>query len=144
MYQGFVGTFEHSLDEKGRVVLPAGFRTHLASGGFLSPVDGCVALWSREEWEKVTTKMQERMNDGRLDALHYRRFFAEAAEVRPDSQGRISIPQRLRDFAGYDRDLVVNGRNDRIEIWSAERWTELYAPTDTDESYAAAMASLAL
>jgi MraZ protein len=139
----FVGTFEHSLDDKGRVVLPSAFRSYVADTGFLSQLDGCLGLWTKEEFETVATLMRERMREGRLSGDNLRRFFAEAAEVRPDSQGRISIPQRLREYAGFDRELVINGRMDRIEIWSADRWTALSSPA-ADQDYADAIADIAI
>jgi MraZ protein len=126
----FVGTFEHSLDDKGRVVLPSTFRSYLADRGFVSKLDGCLGLWTPEEFETVASMLRDRMRDGQVGGEALRVFAADAAEVRPDSQGRISLPQRLRDFAGLERDLVVNGRFDRIEIWSVERWNALSATAD--------------
>ncbi|MBK5223142.1 MAG: division/cell wall cluster transcriptional repressor MraZ [Acidimicrobiia bacterium] len=126
----FVGTFEHSLDDKGRVVLPAAFRSYVADSGFVSKLDGCLGLWTPEEFQTVASLLRDRVREGLVNADALRVFAADAAEVRPDSQGRISIPQRLRDFAGFERDLIVNGRLDRIEIWSVDRWTTVSATAD--------------
>ncbi|HSL57046.1 MAG TPA: division/cell wall cluster transcriptional repressor MraZ [Acidimicrobiales bacterium] len=138
----FVGTFEHSLDDKGRVVLPSTFRSHLAARGFLSKLDGCLGLWTPEEFEKVAELIRDRVREGRVAPDALRVFAADAAEVKPDSQGRISIPQRLRDFAGLERELIVNGRLDRIEIWDVDRWNRV---ADTaDQNLAAAVVDLGI
>ena len=139
----FVGTFEHSLDDKGRVVLPSRFRHYVADKGYLSKLDGCLGLWTEEEFEAVATMMRDRMREGRIIQRAMRDFFAHAAEVSPDSQGRISIPQRLREFAGFERDLVINGRMDRVEIWSADRW-EADATPEADQDFSDAIAELAI
>lgn len=138
----FVGTFEHSLDDKGRVVLPSTFRSHLADRGFLSKLDGCLGLWTPEEFENVAALIRDQVRDGRVRPDALRVFAADAAEVKPDSQGRISIPQRLREFAGFERDVVVNGRLDRIEIWDARRWDRLVGTAD--ETLAAAVEDLGI
>lgn len=128
----FVGTFEHSLDDKGRVVLPATFRSYLADRGFVSKLDGCLGLWTPEEFDSVASLLRDRVREGQVGQEALRVFAADAAEVRPDSQGRISLPQRLRDFAGLERDLVINGRFDRVEIWSVDRWSSLADTADQD------------
>jgi MraZ protein len=121
----FVGTFEHSLDEKGRVVLPAVFRARLAGGGVVTKADRCLAVWTAEEFENVSGALVERMKRGEADREVVRSFAADAHEFSPDGQGRIVIPQRLRDFAGLGRDVVVNGAIDRIEVWDGDRWNDV-------------------
>lgn len=138
----FVGTFEHSLDEKGRVVLPSTFRSYVADRGFLSKLDGCLGLWTPEEFETVASLLRDRVREGQVSSDALRVFAADAAEVRPDSQGRISIPQRLREFAGLERDLIVNGRLDRIEIWSVDRWNDV--ATTADQNLADAVVDLGI
>jgi MraZ protein len=126
----FVGMFEHSLDDKGRVVLPSAFRPHLAEKGFLSQFDACLGLWTEDGFGAVARRITEKIRAGQAPQEAMRAFAANAHEVRPDSQGRITIPQRLRDFADLDRDVVVIGAIDRIEIWNAERWSERSATAD--------------
>jgi MraZ protein len=118
----FVGTFEHSLDDKGRVVLPSTFRSHLADKGFLSQYDTCLGLWTEEGFGDVAQRLTDKIRAGQAPPEAMRAFAANAHEVRPDSQGRITVPQRLRDFAHLERDVVVIGAIDRIEIWDAGRW----------------------
>lgn len=120
----FVGTFEHSLDEKGRVVLPSTFRVQLIDKGFLSQWDRCLGLWTEEDFADVANRLTEKIREGLAPQEAMRAFASNAHEVRPDSQGRITIPQRLRDFAHLDRDAVVIGAIDRIEIWDAGRWND--------------------
>jgi MraZ protein len=126
----FVGTFEHSLDDKGRVVLPSTFRPHLADKGFLSQFDACLGLWTEVGFADVARRLTEKIRAGEAPQGAMRAFAANAHEVRPDSQGRITIPQRLRDFAGLDGDVNVIGALDRIEIWNMERYAELREMAD--------------
>ncbi|MEJ5254497.1 MAG: division/cell wall cluster transcriptional repressor MraZ [Acidimicrobiales bacterium] len=132
----FVGTFEHSLDDKGRIVLPSTFRSHLADKGFLSQLDGCLGLWTEAGFQEVSSRLKEKIREGLAPQEALRAFAANAHEVRPDSQGRITIPQRLRDFAGLGRDAVVIGAIDRIEIWDSARWVEVSARGDDSLSQA--------
>ena len=118
----FVGTFEHSLDGKGRLVLPSAFRAHLADSGFLSQYESCLGLWTPEKFRETAERLTERVRAGETSEYALRAFSANAHEVRPDSQGRIVIPQRLRDYAHLDREVVVIGVLDRIEIWDAAGW----------------------
>ena len=119
----FVGTFEHSLDEKGRVVLPAVFRGRLAEGGVVTKLDTCLAVWTAEGFDAVARTMVDKVRAGEANREVVRTFSADAHQVTPDGQGRIMLPPRLRDFAGLQRDVVVNGALDHLEIWDAERWT---------------------
>ena len=120
----FVGKFEHSLDEKGRVVLPSTFRVQLVDKGFLSQWDRCLGLWTEEDFADVADRLTEKIREGLAPQEALRAFASNTHEVRPDSQGRITIPQRLREFAHLDRDAVVIGAIDRIEIWDAGRWND--------------------
>lgn len=138
----FVGTYEHSLDEKGRVVLPSVFRAHLADRGFVSQYESCLGLWTPEEFEKVAARLTEKVREGATSQYAVRAFAANAHEVRPDSQGRIVLPQRLRDFAGLTRDVVIIGALERIEIWDAARWHEVSA--SSDESLTQAVSELGI
>jgi len=126
----FVGTFEHSLDDKGRIVLPSVFRQHLRERGYLSQWDQCLGLWTPEGFEDVANRLTERVRAGEASQLALRAFAANAHEVKPDTQGRVGIPERLREFAHLDREVVVIGALDRIELWDAERWRSLGAASD--------------
>lgn len=118
----FVGTFEHSLDGKGRLVLPSTFRNELAGKGFVSQYENCLGVWSEEGFAMVANRLTEKVREGQTTHNAVRAFAANAVQVEPDTQGRILIPQRLREFAALEREVVVIGAIDRIEIWNAERW----------------------
>jgi MraZ protein len=132
----FLGTYEHTLDAKGRLILPAKFREPLEVGAFLTrSLDGGLALYTADEFEKVAVEMQETARRGGEQRNVIRSFAAGAAEATPDRQGRISIPANLRNYAGLMRDIVVTGALTRVEIWDAARWREI------DSEAARAMAS---
>ncbi|MHB8672031.1 MAG: division/cell wall cluster transcriptional repressor MraZ [Acidimicrobiales bacterium] len=119
----FLGEYVHSLDAKGRVILPARIREALGAVGFLtSEVDGCLAVWAPEEFELKAREMQERARGGPQDRNVARAFFSGTVAADPDRQGRIAIPAHLRGFAGLERDVVVAGLFDHLEIWDAETW----------------------
>jgi MraZ protein len=127
----FLGTYEHSLDPKGRVILPAKFREQLEAGAFLAKsLDGCLSLYDADEFQKVAMNMQEQARRGAVERNAVRSFAAGATEATPDKQGRISIPAHLRTFASLDREVVVTGALSRIEIWDAARWRELDAEAE--------------
>ncbi|MBK9181213.1 MAG: division/cell wall cluster transcriptional repressor MraZ [Acidimicrobiales bacterium] len=122
----FVGTFEHALDGKGRVVLPASFRARLEHGGYVTKrLDGCLAVWTPDEFEREAQEMLEKERRGEIARNVVRSFSAGAAPIRPDAQGRIALPQNLREFAGLERDVAVIGHFTSIEIWDASRWREV-------------------
>lgn len=121
----FLGEYQHSLDAKGRVILPVKFRDQVQRGSFVSKgVDGCLCVYVNEEWERVANEVRELAKRGPKERQAARSFFSGAMEAIPDRQGRIAIPQHLRDFAGLDREVVVAGVFSRIEIWDAQRWGE--------------------
>ncbi len=123
----FLGQYQHSLDEKGRVILPAKFRTQLEGGAYMARgLDGCVCVYPTDEWERVSNNMRELATRGPGQRQAARTFFAGAAEVAPDRQGRVPVPAHLRDFGGLslDREVVVAGVLSRIEIWDAARWVQ--------------------
>jgi MraZ protein len=117
----FLGEYQHALDAKGRFILPARFREHLGDQAYVtSENDGCLALWRPEEFDVKASEIRERARQGERDVQ--RAFFAGAMEASPDKQGRVAISQALRDFAGLERDVVVVGLFDHIEIWDAAAW----------------------
>jgi MraZ protein len=138
----FVGTFEHSVDGKGRVVLPSSFRAQLADRGFVSQYQGCLGLWSEKGFDDVAERLMSKVREGLTTQDAVRAFAADATEVRPDSQGRILLPQRLREYAGIERDVAVVGAINRVELWDAGRWTALRSRAD--DSLEAAIGDLGI
>lgn len=126
----FVGTHAHTLDSKGRLVLPSKFRSHFTDGAYLSPWAGCVALWTTERFTEMVRRIAEEIRAGDTDSDVQRALGANSEMVRPDAQGRIMVPPRLRDFAALERDVVICGAIDRIEIWNAPDWEDLLGNLD--------------
>jgi len=128
----FFGRYEHSLDQKGRVILPARFRAAFERGGFLTQFhDRCLALWTQEEFENLMTAMQERATQGRSDRNLARVWAAGSHEVEVDRQGRMAIPAHLRDFARLEGDVLINGAIERVELWNPSVWNEFVAPEES-------------
>jgi len=124
----FVGTFRPKLDDKGRVFLPAKFRGRLAEGVVVTQgLDRCLFIWPPETYDVEADKAASRPMTSRAARSYQRMFFAGADEVVPDKQGRISISPEHRTFAGLERDVVVIGVNNRLEIWNPEAWEEYHA-----------------
>jgi MraZ protein len=122
----FLGEHQHSLDAKGRVILPARFRDQLEHGAVMAKaLDGCLAVYPRDEFEQVAAKARELAQRGPRERQAARSFAAGAVEIVPDKQGRVAVPQHLREFAGLTRDVIVAGMFNRIEIWDAQRFREL-------------------
>src|SRR5262245_30077381 len=113
----FVGFYEHGVDEKGRMVLPARVRGQLGESGMVGMLAGCLGIWSIPGFDEVSDELRARVASGDAPMSAFRTFMAYAAEITPDAQGRIVIPQRLREYAGITSEVVVNGRLDCAEIW---------------------------
>lgn len=130
----FYGEFEHSLDKKNRVIIPSKFReaikdTFIDKFYITRGLDGCLFLFIEEEWKKQEQRFKA-LSFTQTEARKFNRlFFSGAADVMCDSQGRVLIPQYLKDFAQIDRDVVIIGVSNRIEIWSKNRWEKFYENT---------------
>jgi len=121
----FLGEYQHSLDAKGRVILPSKYRDQLSGGAYVTKGrGGCLSVYAAQEFSEVADRVREGSKRGRQELDAARSFFAGTAEVTPDKQGRIAIPQHLREYAGLDRDVVVAGVFSRVEIWDGRRWQE--------------------
>lgn len=128
----FVGEFQHTMDTKGRVVLPARFRKALEKNGCVltKGQDECVFVWSTEDWQEEAKRMKKLPRTDRRFRGYARSFFSGAVPQDLDGQGRVTIPQNLRSYAALEKDLVVVGVAERIEIWNSERWSEVSAEAD--------------
>jgi MraZ protein len=118
----FVGIYEHGVDDKGRMVLPSRVRAQLGETGMLGMLDDCLGLWTVEGFDTVSDELLARVAADEVTMNAFRTFTAYAAEISPDAQGRVVIPQRLRDYAGITNEVVINGRVDRAEIWDKAAW----------------------
>jgi MraZ protein len=127
----FFGRYEHSLDPKGRVILPAKFRAAFDEGGFLTQYhDRCLALWTPDEFDKQMKAMQTAQEEGREQRNLARLWASGSAEVDVDRQGRMAIAQHLREFARLDGDCLVIGAIDRVELWSPAEWQAKVEPSE--------------
>jgi MraZ protein len=127
----FFGRYEHSLDDKGRVILPSKFRGPFEHGGYLTQYqDGCLSLWTPDEFESQMEVMQERAATGRGERNLTRLWASTSHEVEVDRQGRMAIPSHLREFAGLDGDVLVHGAIDRVELWNPSWWAEKVQPEE--------------
>lgn len=120
----FLGEHEHSLDAKGRLILPAKYRDALQDAFVTGERDGCLALWPRDEFRSRAEEMRARSKGSPTDRRAARAFFSAAEEANPDRQGRIAIPVKLRSYAGLEREVVVCGQYDHVEIWDSARWRQ--------------------
>jgi MraZ protein len=134
----FVGEFNHTVDDKGRVTIPARFRPDLATGAIITRgMDGCLALYPNDAWDILAEKVNALPVTDRR-ARDFRRFmFGSASEVVPDRQGRILIPAYLRQYAHVDDgEVTVVGNYSYIEIWSPETWQDQRQGVENDEGNA--------
>lgn len=118
-----MGEFSHTVDTKGRLIIPAKFREQLGTQFIVTRgMDGCLFGYPMDEWQTLENKLKE-LPLTKKDARSFVRFFYSAAtECEFDKQGRINLPSTLRSHAGLEKKCVVVGVSDRIEIWSEDRW----------------------
>ena len=140
----FMGEYNHTIDAKGRVIVPSKFRETLGDEFVVTKgLDGCLFVYDHQEWAAFEEKLKA-LPITNKDARAFVRFFlAGAASVEVDKQGRILLPGSLRDFAALAKDAVLIGVGSRIEIWSKERWEEAASFDDMD-AVAEHMADLGL
>lgn len=121
------GKFNHSVDAKGRLIIPAKLRDGLGGSFVLTEgLDGCIYGYSVEEWDKLCAQiMALPSNNERIRAMQ-RKFNHAGTDVDIDSQGRIVVPAELRKKAAIVKDVVVAGNGNKIEVWSKERYEELF------------------
>lgn len=118
----FTGSFDHSVDAKHRLVLPAPFRARLAAGAYLGPLDGYLGLWPEDGFEAVLDRWEDGIGLGIVSEDVYEAFVASTYHLLPDGQGRIVVHRDLRTFAGIEGPVMVVGARHRIAIWAQERW----------------------
>lgn len=118
-----LGQHRYQLDAKGRIALPAKFRDAFGEGVYLTlGQDDCLYAFPRDEWDRRKQEVQERPISGQDARAYARMFFGNAERVELDSQGRLVIPQRLRAQVRLEREAVVVGVSERLDIWAAATW----------------------
>ena len=128
-----IGTYYHNIDVKGRMNFPTKLRECLGTPFFITKgIDQvCLTVYAQEEWDRLAAKVAA-MPESKGGIIK-RWIFSGAGEVTPDKQGRILIPQNLRQFAGLEKDVVVIGANNKAEIWEKSRWEALNDAMNREE-----------
>lgn len=127
----FYGEYIHTIDRKGRLILPSKFRD-VAKSNFIEKfyvtrgLDKCLFMFSEEEWRAQEQKFKAVPFTKQESRVFNRLYFSGAVEVVPDKQGRILLAQYLKDYAGIKKDVVIVGVSNRVEIWSKDKWEEFY------------------
>jgi len=121
----FKGQYNHTIDVKGRLIVPAKYREGLGEEFVVTKgLDGCLVAYPQEEWKVFEEKFQSTSQLSTNVRKLQRFFFSGAADCEVDKQGRILLPAILREFAGLEKDVVFAGARDKVEIWSSERWMD--------------------
>ena len=127
----FYGEYEHALDKKGRLILPAKIRetakSHYIEKFFITRgLDDCLFMFAEEEWKTQEAKFKV-MSFTKAEARKFNRlYFSGAVEIVFDRQGRVLIPKYLKEFAGIKHNVMIIGVSNRIEIWDVDKWKEFY------------------
>ncbi|WP_211745446.1 division/cell wall cluster transcriptional repressor MraZ [Paenibacillus sp. Marseille-Q4541] len=127
----FMGEFQHSIDDKGRIIIPAKFRDPLGSSFVITRgLDQCLFVYPMEEWAIMEQKLKA-LPLMKSDARAFTRFFfSGATECELDKQGRVNLPPTLREYAKMDKECVVLGVSNRVEIWSKGIWEQYYSQSE--------------
>lgn len=129
-----MGQFQHTLDPKGRLIIPSKFREQLGESFILTKgLDRCLFVYPKSEWSALEQKLKALPLTKKEARAFIRFFFSGAVEVELDKQGRILIPPMLREYARIEKDVVIIGVSNRAEIWSAKEW-EAYS-REAEDSY---------
>ena len=134
------GEYQHSLDNKGRLFIPAKLRDELGEVFFITiSMDRCLCAYSSENWKVFSEKVNSMPY---IKQRKMRPLFAHAARCELDNQGRTLIPQNLRDYAGFTKNVTVVGCNNHAEFWDSEAWGSVFEAETTPENIAAVMEEL--
>ena len=130
-----LGEYEHTLDAKGRLAIPARFRSQIGPGAVLSKGMGsCLSLYTSEHWEQKSNELAARMAVDELRDFE-RRIYPSACEVELDGQGRIVVPAKLRAYAKLETKVTIIGVRDHMEIWDRETWQSYQERLESDEKH---------
>lgn len=121
----FMGEYSHTIDAKGRLIIPSKFREQLGDEFVITKgLDGCLSIYPMDEWETFETQLRSLPLTNKNARTFSRFFVAGATSCELDKQGRILVPATLREFAHLEKDVVLTGSINRIEVWSKEQWSE--------------------
>jgi MraZ protein len=141
----FTGEYRHSVDDKGRIAVPAKFRAQIEEGAVVSRwLDACLAIHTRTGWDALADKVAGLPITDSGSRLFQRYVFAGAFEAGLDRQGRVVVPAYLRDWAGLEGEAVIVGSRDHAEIWSPARWDDYRRALEDPDSLAQALDGLGI
>ena len=127
----FIGEFQHNLDQKGRIAIPAKFRKDFEDGLIITRgIDKCLFIFSKSEWNKLAEKLSQLPLAQANSRAFARLMFSGAVDEDLDNQGRILIPDYLRNYASLKKQLVINGLFNRLEIWDKDIWQDYKNKTE--------------
>lgn len=135
----FIGEYQHTMDNKGRINVPAKFREILGAsfvmtkGLVTNGSDGCICIYHKDDWNKIEEKFRGTSMSDKERRRLIRYIFSCTAECEPDNLGRVNIPPVLREHAGLKKEVVTIGAYDRVEIWDKERWEAENGALDDEE-----------
>ena len=130
----FIGEYQHTIDPKGRVFMPAKFREDLGEKFVVTKgLDNCLFVYPNEEWQILEQKLRTLPLTSKEARAFIRFFFAGAAECEADKQGRILIPANLRGYASLEKELAIIGVSTRVEIWNREAWETYNGESSLDQ-----------
>ncbi len=131
----FIGEYHHAIDEKGRIIIPSKFRDELGGNFIITRgIENCLFVYSLENWNKIVEKLSS-LPFTRKDARVFNRFFMSGAtNVELDKQGRVNVSAPLTEYANLQKDCVIIGTGDRLEIWSQESWDGFFDSTKNSMS----------
>ena len=141
----FIGEYQHTIDPKGRVIMPAKFREDLGDKFIITKgLDNCLFVFPQEEWQSFEKKLRSLPLTSRDARAFTRFFFSGAIECELDKQGRVLIPANLWEYAELEKDLVIVGVSSRVEIWSKEKWNAYNEENLDHDDIAEKMAELGI
>ena len=135
----FLGEFEHTIDDKGRITIPAKFRGRLAAGLVVTKgIDTCLWLYPMDRWDMLAQEISTLpLTDPKAREFR-RQVFGGASDSVPDKQGRVNLPPYLREYAHIDKQAMIIGLHDHCEIWNPDTWRELQDYSHNDPEWRAA------
>lgn len=131
-YNMFIGQYSHKIDEKGRIILPSKFRDDLGTEFIIARgLDGCLSVYPMTKWQEIAEKLSSLPNTKKMARDYSRLILSSAANVEFDKTGRINIPAHLLKIAQIEKECIVIGIGDSLEIWDYERWTHYNSTIDS-------------
>jgi MraZ protein len=141
----FTGEYRHTVDEKGRIAVPARFRARLAEGSMLANwIDGCLAIFPRADWEELDARISSLPFTDPIGRQLQRFLYGGANEIELDRQGRFVVPASLREYAALRTEAVVVGSRDHAEIWAPDRWASVREGLTDPDALARSLAGLGI